>query len=32
VVAIIGIPCVLFYTAGMQYLFSGKVKLTESNY
>ena len=32
VVAIIGIPFVLLYTAGVQYLFSGKVKLTESSY
>ncbi len=27
VVAIIGLPFVLLYTAGVQYLFSGKVKL-----
>jgi len=32
VVAIVGIPFVLLYTAGVQYLFSGKVKLTESSY
>ena len=32
VVAIIGIPFVLLYTAGVQYLFSGKVQLTESSY
>jgi cytochrome d ubiquinol oxidase subunit II len=32
VVAIIGIPFVLLYTAGVQYLFSGKVKLTPSSY
>jgi len=32
VVAIIGIPFVLLYTAGVQYLFSGKVKLTDSSY
>jgi len=32
VVAIIGIPFVLLYTAGVQYLFSGKVRLTESSY
>jgi cytochrome bd ubiquinol oxidase subunit II len=32
VVAIIGIPFVLLYTAGVQYLLSGKVKLTESSY
>lgn len=32
VVAIVGIPFVLFYTAGVQYLFSGKVKLTKSSY
>jgi cytochrome d ubiquinol oxidase subunit II len=32
VVAIIGIPFVLLYTAGVQYLFSGKVKLTQSSY
>ena len=32
VVAIIGIPFVLLYTGGVQYLFSGKVKLTESSY
>ena len=32
VVAIIGIPFVLLYTAGVQYLFSGKVQLTPSSY
>jgi cytochrome bd ubiquinol oxidase subunit II len=32
IVAIIGIPFVLLYTAGVQYLFRGKVKLTESSY
>jgi cytochrome d ubiquinol oxidase subunit II len=32
VVAIVGIPFVLLYTAGVQYLFSGKVRLTESSY
>ena len=32
IVAIIGIPFVLLYTAGVQYLFSGKVMLTESSY
>jgi cytochrome bd ubiquinol oxidase subunit II len=32
VVAIVGIPFVLLYTAGVQYIFSGKVKLTESSY
>lgn len=32
VVAIVGIPFVLLYTAGVQYLFSGKVELTESSY
>ena len=32
VVAIVGIPFVLLYTAGVQYLFSGKVKLTQSSY
>ncbi len=32
VVAIIGLPFVLLYTAGVQYLFSGKVKLTPSSY
>jgi cytochrome d ubiquinol oxidase subunit II len=32
IVAIVGIPFVLLYTAGVQYLFSGKVKLTESSY
>jgi cytochrome d ubiquinol oxidase subunit II len=32
VVAIIAIPFVLLYTAGVQYLFSGKVKLTPSSY
>ena len=32
VVALVGIPFVLLYTAGVQYLFSGKVKLTESSY
>jgi cytochrome d ubiquinol oxidase subunit II len=32
VVAIIGLPFVLLYTAGVQYLFSGKVKLTQSSY
>jgi cytochrome bd ubiquinol oxidase subunit II len=32
VVAIVGLPFVLLYTAGVQYLFSGKVKLTDSSY
>lgn len=32
VVAIIGIPFVLLYTAGVQYLFSSKVKLTDGSY
>ena len=32
VVAVIGLPFVLLYTAGVQYLFSGKVKLTQSSY
>ena len=32
VVAIVGIPFVLLYTAGVQYLFSGKAKLTDSSY
>ena len=32
VVAIIGLPFVLLYTAGVQYLFSGKVKLSQSSY
>ena len=32
VVAIIGLPFVLTYTAGVQYLFRGKVELTESSY
>ena len=32
VIALIGIPFVLLYTAGVQYLFSGKVKLTPSSY
>jgi len=32
VVAIIGIPFVLLYTAGVQYLFSGKVKISPSSY
>jgi cytochrome d ubiquinol oxidase subunit II len=32
VVAMVGIPFVLLYTAGVQYLFSGKVRLTESSY
>jgi cytochrome d ubiquinol oxidase subunit II len=32
VVAIIGIPFVLLYTPGVQYLFSGKVELTPSSY
>jgi cytochrome bd ubiquinol oxidase subunit II len=32
IVAIIGIPFVLLYTAGVQYLFRGKVKLTDSSY
>lgn len=32
VVALIGMPFVLLYTAGVQYLFRGKVKLTPSSY
>ena len=32
IVAIIGIPFVLLYTAGVQYIFRGKVKLTASSY
>jgi cytochrome d ubiquinol oxidase subunit II len=32
VVAIIGMPFVLLYTAGVQYVFRGKVKLTPSSY
>lgn len=32
VVAIIGIPFVLLYTAGVRYLFSSKVKLTDGSY
>ena len=32
IVAIIGLPFVLLYTAGVQYLFRGKVELTESSY
>lgn len=32
VVAIIGLPFVLLYTAGVQYLFRGKVQVTESSY
>lgn len=32
VVAIVGLPFVLLYTAGVQYLFSGKVKVTPSSY
>ena len=32
IVAIIGIPFVLLYTAGVQYIFRGKVKLTTSSY
>jgi cytochrome bd ubiquinol oxidase subunit II len=32
IVAVIGIPFVLLYTAGVQYLFRGKVKLTPSSY
>jgi cytochrome bd-type quinol oxidase subunit 2 len=32
VVAIVGIPFVLLYTAGVQYIFRGKVKLTASSY
>jgi cytochrome d ubiquinol oxidase subunit II len=32
VVAVIGLPFVLLYTAGVQYLFRGKVTLSESSY
>jgi len=32
VVAIIGLPFVLLYTAGVQYLFRGKVKLSPDSY
>jgi cytochrome bd-type quinol oxidase subunit 2 len=32
IMAIIGIPFVLLYTAGVQYIFRGKVKLTASSY
>jgi cytochrome d ubiquinol oxidase subunit II len=32
IVAIIGLPFVLLYTAGVQYIFRGKVTLTESSY
>jgi cytochrome bd ubiquinol oxidase subunit II len=32
VFAVIGIPFVLLYTAGVQYLFRGKVQLTEESY
>lgn len=32
IVAIVGIPFVLLYTAGVQYIFRGKVKLTASSY
>jgi cytochrome d ubiquinol oxidase subunit II len=32
IVAVIGLPFVLLYTAGVQYLFRGKVTLTDSSY
>jgi cytochrome bd ubiquinol oxidase subunit II len=32
VVAVIGLPFVLLYTAGVQYLFRGKVRLTGDSY
>jgi cytochrome bd ubiquinol oxidase subunit II len=32
IVAVIGIPFVLLYTAGVQYIFRGKVQLTDSSY
>ena len=32
IMALIGLPFVLLYTAGVQYLFRGKVKLTPSSY
>jgi cytochrome bd ubiquinol oxidase subunit II len=32
VVAIVGLPFVLLYTAGVQYLFRGKVRLSPDSY